>query len=76
MPHKVTFRAPARELGKADVVFKVHDENGIIGTLKISRGSLVWFPSDTVYGHRIGWGDFNKLVKKNVKGVEVRKQPC
>ena len=72
MAHRVTFQAPARELGKADVVFRVRNESGIIGTLKVSRGSLVWFPSDTTYGHRIGWTQFNKLVIDNVNGSEMR----
>lgn len=72
MPHRVTFQAPERELGKADVVFRVRDDGGIIGTLKISRGSLVWFPSDTSIGHRIGWTRFNKLIKENVTGSEMR----
>jgi hypothetical protein len=72
MAHKVTFQAPERELGKADVVFRVRNDDGIIGTLKISRGSLVWFPSDTSIGHRIGWSRFNDLIKDNVNGVETR----
>ena len=68
----MTFQAPPRELGKADVVFEVRDDNGMIGTLKISRGSVVWFPSDTKYGYRISWNKFNELIKKNVIGVEIR----
>jgi hypothetical protein len=72
MAHTVTFQAPERELGKADVVFRVRDEDGMIGTLKISRGSLVWFPSDTSIGYRIGWTRFNELIKQNVNGAEVR----
>jgi hypothetical protein len=72
MAHRVTFQAPARQLGKADVVFEVRDENGMIGTLKVSRGSLVWFPSDTTNGYKVNWTQFNRLMREHVTGVEVR----
>jgi hypothetical protein len=72
MAHKVKFQAPERELGKADVVFQVRDDAGMIGTLKVSRGSLVWFPSDTSIGHRVSWSRFNTLIKENVSGIEMR----
>ena len=37
MKHKVVFSIPERELGKADIEFKVKSNNRVFGTLKISR---------------------------------------
>ncbi len=42
MAHKVRFSIPERELGKADIEFKVNREGARFGTLKISKGSVVW----------------------------------
>ena len=44
MAYKVDFTLPQRPLGKADVSFVIQTEEGILGTLEISKGALVWFP--------------------------------
>jgi len=59
MAHKVTFSIPTRELGRADITFNVTRGNQKLGTLKISRGSLVWYPRDHTYGHKIRWTEFD-----------------
>jgi len=53
---------PARELGKTDVVFEVWKDGEKFGTLKVSKGSLVWFPRDTSKGHKIGWTQFDNMM--------------
>ena len=58
MPYEVKFNIPERPLGKADISFVVKNENGTLGTLLISVGSLVWFPSGTTYGHKMTWKQF------------------
>jgi hypothetical protein len=50
---------PTRELGKTDVVFEVWTDGEKFGTLKVSKGSLVWFPKDRSKGHKIGWKQFD-----------------
>jgi hypothetical protein len=42
MAHKVTFSLPERELGRADIEFLVKKDAEVLGTLKVSNGSLVW----------------------------------
>lgn len=40
--------------------------------MKVSKGSLVWFPKDTTYGHKISWGKFDELMKSMAR-YEKRK---
>ena len=69
--HDVMFNVPFRSLGKSDIEFLVKRDKEIFGTLKISKGSLVWFSKGDVKGHKMYWGQFNKLMKNKPK-VEKR----
>jgi hypothetical protein len=72
MAHEVTFTIPSRTLGRSDVEFHVYTDEEMLGTLKVSKGTLVWFPANTIYGYRIGWKRFDKLMQENIKGFEKR----
>jgi hypothetical protein len=72
MAHDVKFSIPQRTLGTADVEFDVHRDGSKLGTLKVSKGSLVWFPSGTKYGHKMGWKKFNELMVEHATRFEVR----
>ena len=72
MAHDVKFSVPQRSLGKADVEFDVHRGGSKLGTLKISKGSVVWFPSGTTYGHKIGWKKFHELMVDHAPRFETR----
>jgi hypothetical protein len=72
MAHEVKFSIPKRTLGKSDVEFDVMENGSKLGTLKISKGSLVWFPSGTTYGHKMGWAKFDSLMQEKAPRYEVR----
>lgn len=61
--HEVRFSLPERELGKSDIEFKIKKDGRAFGTLRVSKGSIVWFPKDTSYGHKISWVDFDSVMK-------------
>lgn len=67
MAHNVSFSVPIRPTGKSDVEFSVNKDRAKLGTLKISNGSIVWFPTGTTYGHRnkMTWAKFDKLMREN-----------
>jgi hypothetical protein len=65
MAHDVRFSIPERELGKADIQFKVKQNEQLIGTLKISKGSLVWVRKDNKYGHKLTWAKFAELISEH-----------
>lgn len=70
--HDVIFKIPERTLGKADVMFIVKQDKKILGTLAVSNGSLVWYPTGTTYGCKMSWAKIDKLMKDNATRVEKR----
>lgn len=67
MAHKVMFNLPERNLGKSDAEFKVWRDNQLAGTLRVSKGSLVWYPKGTSYGYKVGWRKFDKLMREQTR---------
>jgi len=72
MAHDVTYKVPPRELGRADVKFSVKTNGAKLGTLAISRGSVVWFQRDHSWGFKVGWRDFNRMMAEKGKRWEKR----
>ena len=70
--HDVTFEVPERKLGRSDVKFQIKRDKETLGTMTVSKGSVVWFPKGASYGHRIRWKKFDELMQKNVKRFERR----
>jgi hypothetical protein len=72
MAKEVSFSVPQRILGRSDVEFIVKDDGEVLGTLKVSKGSLVWFPKNTTKGHKIPWNRFDTLMQNHAPGIEYR----
>ena len=72
MAHDVEFSIPTQSLGKSDVEFVVRKDEELLGTLKISNGSIVWFDPKTVYGQKINWSKLAMLIKENATETEAR----
>jgi hypothetical protein len=72
MAHDVHFSVPGRSLGRSDVQFQVYQDHEMLGTLKVSKGSVVWFPANTTYGYRMYWGPFNKVMQEQANSFEKR----
>jgi hypothetical protein len=70
--HDVGFALPERQLGKADAVFKVKENGKLLGTLTMSNGSVVWFPSGTTYGCKMSWGKLDAVMKAHATRYEKR----
>ena len=67
MPHRVRFSIPERELGTADATFKIERNGAMLGTLKISRGTIVWVPSGNSYGHKMSWNKSQEMMTTHGK---------
>ncbi|PZR23747.1 MAG: hypothetical protein DI535_23330 [Citrobacter freundii] len=65
MAHNVTFTIPDRELGNADLEFKVKKDQAMFGTLKISRGAIVWVPKDHKHGFKMNWSKLSELLSEH-----------
>lgn len=67
MAHQVTFSVPFRTLGKTDIEFVVKENGKKFGTLRISKGALVWFPRNGVKGRKVGWARFDTFMASKPK---------
>jgi hypothetical protein len=65
--HHVSFTIPERDLGKADIEFAVYRDGAKFGTLKVSKGAVVWVVKDHTYGFHLSWKDFDKVMRENGK---------
>lgn len=65
MAHYVEFSVPSRDLGRADIEFAVWRDDTKLGTLAVSKGSVVWFPRDHSWGYKIGWAKFDEVMAGN-----------
>jgi hypothetical protein len=63
MAHEVTFSVPPRILGKSDIEFVVKTDGDKFGTLRISKGALVWFPRNGVKGRKVSWPRFDAFME-------------
>lgn len=74
--HKVQFSIPFRELGRADIIFKVYaqesvartrrkkmeDDEYLIGTLLVSHGAIEWRSAKKQNKVKLGWSDFDRWM--------------
>ena len=69
MAHQISFTLPEQPLGKVDAEFIVRKDGELLGTLKISKGTLDWTPKG--HGHenpyQISWTNFDKLIRDKGK---------
>ncbi len=72
MANDVEFSIPRRKLGRSDIEFLVKRNGAVLGTLKVSNGSLVWFPRKTTVGYRMTWHKFDSVMKDFSQGEERR----
>lgn len=70
--HQVDITLPRRELGRADAIFDVKADGVTVGALHVSRGAVVWFPSRTTYGYKLGWSRFDELMQEHGTRSEAR----
>ena len=64
MAHDVTFTVPDRPLGKNDVTFSVRQSGDVLGTLKVSKGALVWRPAKGKHSYKLTWTQFGAAAKE------------
>jgi hypothetical protein len=69
----VNFVIPDQELELSReehaVVFRVRNEEGLIGELKVSKGGLRWYPKASKYHHFRSWERFADLMEEHAPKV-------
>jgi len=74
MTHHVILKMPERDLGNADVAFRVRRDGTALGTLKVSKGAVVWVPRDCTYGKKLTWSEFDSLMMERGRAESGRPQ--
>ena len=64
MAHQVTFTVPARPVGSKDIEFDVKKDQAMLGTLKVSKGGIVWRPRDSTFGYFLSWNKLDQVVEQ------------
>ena len=70
--HDVTVDMPPRPLKRQDVSFTVKRDGSTFGTLKVSNGSVVWFPAGTTHGCKMSWVKFDAMMQECATREERR----
>jgi hypothetical protein len=63
MAHKITMRQPKDSVVNRDVEFLVYKNNKKLGTLKVSKGSIDWIPSNGTVARYLSWSDFALIME-------------
>lgn len=61
--HDVKFSVPLSTLGKADIELIIRKDDKKFGTLRISKGAIVWLPNKGRKGGKIAWTKFDKIMQ-------------
>lgn len=61
--HDVEMRIPTTKMVlHADVVFEIRSDEEKLGELRISQGSIDWFPGKAKSGVKLSWEQFDQLM--------------
>lgn len=63
--HEINMTIPSKLVLNKDAEFEIYSDGAKLGTLKISRGSIEWLPSNHQYGYHLSWEDFDSMMRKN-----------
>jgi hypothetical protein len=64
MGYKVQLKdVPLLELRNSDLVVDVKYDNEMIGSLRISKGNVVWRPANYSFGYWLNWSDFGRVLE-------------
>ena len=67
--HEIRLTIPPETVLNKDAECDVYSNDEMLGTLKISKGSIEWRPKNYKYGFHLSWEDFSDLMKD--KGTQV-----
>ena len=68
--HDVRFTIPERSLGKTDVEFSIIRDGAFFGTMKISKGAIVWEPAHAKkYQYQLSWTVFDAIAQERGRRV-------
>lgn len=74
MAHDVRFSVPERPVANADIEFRIKKNGTMFGTLRVSKGALVWYPQDGKVGRKLSWWQVHRVFEEKGKLQERRRR--
>ena len=65
MAHEVLFTLPDLKLGNSPIQISVKRDSVTIGTIQISKGSILWIHKGARYGYKLGWHKVAELMEEH-----------
>lgn len=62
--HNVFLDLPKREINKVDAHFYIHKDGEKLGQITVSKGGLDYYPANSKKPIKIGWTQFDKMIKE------------
>ncbi len=62
--HDIFMAMPEKVVLNKDVVFDVYSNKSKLGTLKISKGSVEWAPTNFARGFHLVWEQFDRVMRE------------
>jgi hypothetical protein len=62
--HDIQMSIPEKMVLNKDVVFEVYSDKSKLGTLKISKGTIEWAPSNFANGFHMLWEHFDRMMRQ------------
>ena len=63
--HEINMTIPSKLVLNKDAEFEIYSDGAKLGTLKISRGTIEWLPSNHQSGYHFSWEDFDIIMREN-----------
>ncbi len=55
-------KIPWLEIGKSDVIFQIKQDDEKLGSLRVSKGAIVWTPVNRKNSYWLNWNDFGEIA--------------
>lgn len=68
--HELGLSIPTGEIVNSDVVITVHGDDTKVGELRISRGTIDWYPANHQYRIQLGWEQFDEVMRATERWEE------
>jgi len=65
MAHIIKMSAPPVFILNSDVTFDVQVDGRMLGSVRISRGTVEWRPAEFTYGFHMSWEEFDRLMREH-----------
>ena len=57
-------KIPKLKIRSVDVIFHVQQDKENLGSLRVSKGAIVWTPANKVFSYWLNWDVFNDIAIK------------